>query len=224
MSVCLSSLKSDLVLYRRKVAYVDQSHPEASQLTFALNTSQLTPDEIDVRIEKIRFELNDKSTDDTNIRRIVERIPKCVVDRAVTDAVGRVKDGRGIHKPAHARTAARGIISRARLGGTRLRRDNFCGSLSRACAERLLRRELQRGTKRGGLTDGAPVGVIENRVIVILDLTKRCHSVAHMLRNNVQRGALQCNSSERLFNEKRLSGIRKGVSTVTPLGLEPRTL
>jgi hypothetical protein len=84
----------NLVLHRRKVAYVDKSHPqETSQLTFSLNTSQLTPNELDVRIEQIRFELNDKSTDDTNIRRIVERMPEGVVTRAVTDAVGRVKDG-----------------------------------------------------------------------------------------------------------------------------------
>lgn len=85
----------NLVLFRRRPAYVDQHGAEEdSQLRLEFETvTQLVPNELDRRVEQVRFELGDKSPDDTNIRRIVERMPPEVITRAITDAVGRGKDG-----------------------------------------------------------------------------------------------------------------------------------
>ncbi len=83
----------NLVLYRRKNPYVDQQKPHTTaQLSLELNVSQLTPDDFDLKVEQIQFELGDTG-DDFNIRRIVERMPENLITVAITDAVGRKKDG-----------------------------------------------------------------------------------------------------------------------------------
>ena len=65
--------------------------PPTDQLSFNLNVTQLTPSELDLKVEQIQFELGDTG-DDFNIRRIVERVPDNFIKLAVHDAVGRKSD------------------------------------------------------------------------------------------------------------------------------------
>ena len=83
----------NLKLIRRKNPYVDQHQrlPQADQLSFNLNITQLTPSELDLKVEQIQFELGDTG-DDFNIRRIVERMPESSIKLAIHDAVGRKSD------------------------------------------------------------------------------------------------------------------------------------
>ena len=85
----------NLVMYRREKAFVDAHKlPRDDQLFIQFeNTSQFTPTDFDQYVEKIRFELGDTSSDDSNIRRIAQLIPKEKITVAITDAVGREKDG-----------------------------------------------------------------------------------------------------------------------------------
>ena len=84
----------NLILYRRREAYVDQQHAprQESDLFSPPNVTQLTPSTLDLRIEQIQFELGDTGND-FNIRRIVERMPESLITVAITDAVGRKQDG-----------------------------------------------------------------------------------------------------------------------------------
>jgi len=83
----------NLILIRRKNPYVDQHKrpPQADQLSFNLNVTQLTPTDLDRKVEQIQFELGDTG-DDFNIRRIVERMPDNLIKHAIHDAVGRKSD------------------------------------------------------------------------------------------------------------------------------------
>ena len=83
----------NLILIRRKNPYVDQHKrpPQSDQLSLNLNVTQLTPTELDLKVEQIQFELGDTG-DDFNIRRIVERMPENSIKIAVHDAVGRKSD------------------------------------------------------------------------------------------------------------------------------------
>jgi len=85
----------NLVMYRREKAFVDaQKLPRDDQLFIQFeNISQFTPTDFDQYVEKIRFELGDTSSDDSNIRRIAQLMPKETITVAITDAVGRAKDG-----------------------------------------------------------------------------------------------------------------------------------
>ena len=87
------SRSQNLVLIRRKNPYVDQHQrpPQTDQLSFNLNVTQLTPSELDLKVEQIQFELGDTG-DDFNIRRIVERMPDNLIKVAIHDAVGRKSD------------------------------------------------------------------------------------------------------------------------------------
>lgn len=83
----------NLILIRRKNPYVDQHQrlPQSDQLSLNLNVTQLTPTELDLKVEQIQFELGDTG-DDFNIRRIVERMPDNLIKVAIHDAVGRKSD------------------------------------------------------------------------------------------------------------------------------------
>lgn len=84
----------NLVLYRRKNAYIDRQPPPHREpdLFATPKVTQLTPTDLDRQVEQIQFELGDRG-DDFNIRRIVERMPANLITLAITDAVGRKKDG-----------------------------------------------------------------------------------------------------------------------------------
>ncbi len=49
-------------------------------------------DEVDIQVEQIRSMLRDASNNDSNIRRIAERMPAPVIDKGVFDAWGRYRD------------------------------------------------------------------------------------------------------------------------------------
>ena len=82
----------NLILIRRKHAYVDKHMAPATPQLDIFNITQLTPTELDLEVEQIQFELEDTG-DDFNIRRIVERMPDNLIKLAIHDAVGRKSDG-----------------------------------------------------------------------------------------------------------------------------------
>ena len=83
----------NLILYRRANAYIDREPaPYQETALFAPNVTQLTPTDLDLKVEQIQFELGDRG-DDFNIRRIVERLPDNLIKLAIHDSVGRKSDG-----------------------------------------------------------------------------------------------------------------------------------
>lgn len=77
----------NLVLHRRSSAkkmIEEQGKPQIGEKR---------GDAFDRYVERIQFELGDKSRNDTNIRSILQRMPETLVWEAVQDAVGRKKDG-----------------------------------------------------------------------------------------------------------------------------------
>lgn len=81
-----SPRSKNLVLYRKAPVAAPATVDEKIRVEEEL-------DEIDILVEEIRFKLRDESKNDTNLRRIAERMPKKVIDKGVHDAWGRFRDG-----------------------------------------------------------------------------------------------------------------------------------